>query len=127
MGMVEPNIAALLWFAVFTGVASVGFYVLAGAFPLGTRPDLQSTWGRILAGLDVLLLATLTVGSLVYGIQHLRWTSLVIVAALAFLFAPGAFNLWPARWRDGKAGLIIVLVGFAIALLLLQAIGDLIN
>lgn len=41
MGMIEPNVAALPWFAIFALVASAGFYVLAGVFPLGSRPDLR--------------------------------------------------------------------------------------
>ena len=127
MMMVEPDVAALLWFAVFTGVASVGFYVLAGAFPLATRPDLKGRYGAVLAGLNVLLLAALVIGSLIYGAEHLRWTSVVIVAALAVLFAPGLFNLWPAQYRDGTIGLVVVLVGFGSALLLLQMTGNLVR
>ena len=32
MTMIEPNVAALAWFTLFAGVASVGFYVLTGMF-----------------------------------------------------------------------------------------------
>jgi hypothetical protein len=121
---VEPNVAGLLWFALFSGVASTGFYVLSGAFPIETRPDLRGRpLGLALVALDALLLAALVAGSLAYGVANLRWTSLVIVVGLAVLFAPGLFNVWPQRWRDGVAGLAIVLGGLSVALGLLQHVG----
>ena len=124
MNMIEPNVAALLWFALFAGVASVGFYVLTGVFPLETRPDLRRRpLGLVLIAANVLLLLALVGGSLAYGAANLRWTSLVIVTGLAVLFAPGLFNVWPQRWRDGLAGLAIVLVGVGFSLGLLQHVG----
>lgn len=124
MTMIEPNVAALLWFALFAGVASTGFYVLTGVFPLETRPDLRSRpLGLVLIAANVLLLLALVGGSLAYGVANLRWTSLVIVAGLALLFAPGLFNVWPQRWRDGIAGLAIVLAGIGASLGLLQHVG----
>ena len=117
MNAIEPHVDALIWFAAFWGVASVGFYVLAGAFPLETRPELRSRpLGLALVGADLLLLLALAGGSLAFGLANLRWTSLVIVVGLGVLFAPGAFNAWPGRWRDGVAGLVIVLCGFVLAL-----------
>ncbi|AWN40785.1 hypothetical protein [Methylobacterium durans] len=124
MDMIEPNVAALLWFALFAGVASIGFYVLTGVFPLETRPDLRSRpLGLALIAANVVLLLALVGGSMVYGAAHLRWTSLVIVAGFAVLFAPGLFNVWPQRWRDGMAGLAIVLTSFGVSLGLLQHVG----
>ena len=124
MDMIEPNLAALLWFALFSVVASIGFYVLTGVFPLETRPDLRRhPLGLALIAVNVLLLLALAGGSVVYGAANLRWTSLVIVAGLAVLFAPGLFNVWPQRWRDGTVGLVIVLTGFGVALGLLQHVG----
>ncbi|MER2267889.1 hypothetical protein [Methylobacterium oxalidis] len=124
MDMIEPNVAALLWFALFSGVASIGFYVLTGVFPLETRPDLRSRpLGLVLIAANVLLLVALVGGSMAYGAANLRWTSLVIVAGLAVLFAPGLFNVWPESWRDGVAGLAIVLTGFSVSLSLLQHVG----
>ena len=126
MNMIEPNVAALLWFALFAGVASVGFYVLTGVFPLETRPDLRSRpLGLVLIAANVLLLIALVGGSLAYGAANLRWTSLVIVTGLAVLFAPGLFNVWPQRWRDGLAGLTIMLGGLGLSLGLLQHVGAL--
>lgn len=125
MSMIEPNVTALAWFALFAGVASVGFYVLTGMFPLETRPDLK---GRpldlLLLATNVVLLLALVGGGLAYGAVNLRWTSLIIVGGLAVLFAPGLFNVWPQRWRDGLAGLAIVLAGLGGALGLLQRVGS---
>ena len=121
MGMIEPNVVALLWFAILALVTSAGFYVLAGVFPLATRPDLRRRpLGVALIAADVLLLVALAGGSIAYGVAHLRWTSLVIVAGLALLFAPALFNVWPHRLRDGTAGLVILLVVFSASLGLLQ-------
>ena len=121
MGMIEPNVGALLWFAIFALVTSAGFYVLAGVFPLATRPDLRPLpFALSLIAVDVLLLDALAGGSIAYGVAHLRWTSLVIVAGLALLFAPALFNVWPHRLRDGTAGLVILLVVFSASLGLLQ-------
>lgn len=124
MDMIEPNVVALAWFALFAGVASVGFYVLTGMFPLETRPDLKGRpLGLLLLATNVLLLLALVGGGLAYGAANLRWTSLVIVGGLAVLFAPGLFNVWPQRWRDGLAGLAIVLAGLGGSLGLLQQVG----
>lgn len=124
MGMIEPNVAALPWFAIFALVVSAGFYVLAGVFPLATRPDLKRVPLDVaLIAVDVLLLLVLAGGSIAYGVAHLRWTSLVIVAGLALLFAPALLNIWPHRLRDGMAGLVILLVVFGTSLGLLQRVG----
>lgn len=125
MSMIEPNVTALTWFALFAGVASVGFYVLTGMFPLETRPDLKGRpLGLLLLAVNVVLLLALVGGGLAYGAANLRWTSLIIVGGLAVLFAPGLFNVWPQRWRDGQAGLAIVLAGLGGALGLLQQVGS---
>ncbi|SDA27953.1 hypothetical protein SAMN02799622_04182 [Methylobacterium sp. UNC378MF] len=125
MSMIEPNVTALTWFALFAGVASVGFYVLTGMFPLETRPDLKGRpLGLLLLAVNVVLLLALVGGGLAYGAANLRWTSLIIVGGLAVLFAPGLFNVWPQRWRDGLAGLAIVLAGLGGALGLLQRVGS---
>jgi hypothetical protein len=107
---IEPNLVPLLWFALCCTVACVAFLVLAGAFPLASRPDLaRSPVGTALALGNVLLLVVLVAGTAWFGISHLRWTSLVIAGGSVFLFAPGLFHLWPERWRDGRAGLVLLL------------------
>ena len=125
MQNIEPNLVPLLWFALFASVASLSFYVLAGAFPIETRPDLKARpLALILVGVNLLLLAVTVGFSLVYGFGHLRWTSIVIVSGLACLFAPALFNIWPSRWRDGVEGLGIVFAALGAALATLQAIGS---
>lgn len=109
MASVEPNLVPLLWFALCWTVACVAFLVLAGAFPLASRPDIAgSPTGTALALGNVLLLALLAAGTAWFGWNHLRWTSLVIAGGSVFLFAPGLFHLWPERWRDGPAGLALL-------------------
>ena len=124
MAAIEPNVAALCWFALFAAVAGVGFYVLAGAFPLATRDDLTGeAAGVALVALNAIAFLALAYGALAFGLAELRWTSVVIVSGLAALFTPGVFHLWPERWRDGAAGLGILLAITVAALGALQAVG----
>jgi hypothetical protein len=120
MTSLEPNLAALLWFGVMSGVVSLGFFVLVGMFPLEIRRDLRGPGTVALVGVDVILLIALVIGDVYFGLLTLRWTSLVIVGASAFLFVPGVFNIWPEQWRDGRTGLIITLVMFGLGLSLLR-------
>jgi cytochrome bd-type quinol oxidase subunit 2 len=121
---IEPNLAALLPFALCCAVACVAFLVLAGAFPLASRPDLAgSRAGRALAVGDALLLAVLAAGTAWFGFSHLRWTSLVIAGGSVFLFAPGLFHLWPERWRDGRAGLALLFCLLGASIAALQVVG----
>lgn len=124
MDAVEPNVFALLLFALLAGVASLVFYVLSGVFPLETRPDLRSPLALTLTAGNIALLLLLLTGGLAYGMANLRWTSLVIVVGCAILFAPALFNVWPSRWRDGQTGLAIVFAGLSAALLLLRTVGS---
>ncbi len=39
MAVIEPNWLSLIWFAVFASVGGVALLVVAGMFPLGSRPD----------------------------------------------------------------------------------------
>ena len=124
MASIEPNLAALLWFALCCTVACVAFLVLAGAFPLASRPDLAgSPAGAALAIGDALLLAVLVAGTAWFGWSHLRWTSLVIAGGSVFLVAPGLFHLWPERWRDGRAGLELLFCMLGASIAALQAVG----
>ena len=45
MASIEPDLVALLWFALCWTVACVALLVLAGAFPLASRPDLAGSPG----------------------------------------------------------------------------------
>ena len=124
MASIEPNLAALAWFALCCTVACVSFLVLAGAFPLASRPDLAgSPAGVALALGNALLLAVLVAGTACYGWSHLRGTSLVIAGGSVFLFAPGLFHLWPERWRDGRAGLALLFCLLGVSIAVLQVVG----
>lgn len=126
METIEPNVAALGLFAMFASVAGLGFYVLAGAFPLSTRQDLRDhPAGLPLALVNAAAFVTLAVGAFLYGAEQLRWTSVVIVSGLAILFAPAAFHVWPQRWRDGAAGLAIMLALTVAAIAALHRAGGL--
>jgi hypothetical protein len=121
---IEPNLVPLLWFALCCTVACMAFLVLAGAFPLASRPDLAgSPGGAALAVGNALLLAVLVAGTAWFGWSHLRWTSLVIAGGSVFLFAPGLFHLWPERWRDGRAGLALLFCMLGASIAALQVVG----
>jgi hypothetical protein len=111
MAAIEPNWISLLWFAAFATVCTLAFLIVAGMFPLHSRPDAAksaiATW--LVAG-NAFLLTALLMGTGFYGYAELRWTTLIVVAGLVILFAPGLFEIWPSPLRDGSAGLL-VLVG----------------
>ena len=111
MANIEPNITAAILFALFACVASLAAIVLTGVFPLSTRPELKRPLGLMLVLGNCVALGVVLYLALGFGLQELRWTSVVIIAGFALLFMPGLFNVWPSRWRDGTAGLTVVLVG----------------
>ncbi len=111
MNHVEPNIAALSWFALLWSVCCLGFFQLAGLYPLRPRAPVVMVLGN--TALWLLLLA----GTLAFAWAELRWTTIIVVAGLLFLFIPGAFQAIPDRFRDGRAGLAVA------ALVLIAALG----
>ena len=107
----EPNWISLLWFAAFATIGTVALLIVAGMFPLRGRPDtVGSSTATLLVVGNAILLAALLTGTGLYGYAELRWSTLVVVAGLVVLFAPGIFEAWPSSWRDGNTGLV-VLVG----------------
>ena len=110
MGAIEPNSPALIWFCLFCAASCVALLSVAGMFPLRERPDEVKAAGGVslIVGNAVLLLA-LAVGTAFYGYAELRWTTLVVAGGLVLLFAPDAFQAWPARWRDSRTGLGLLL------------------
>jgi hypothetical protein len=114
MDAIEPNWISLLWFAAFATVCTVAFLVVAGMFPLRSRPEsVRSSAAMLLVVGNAILLAALLTGTGLYGYTELRWSTLIVVAGLVVLFAPGLFEVWPSSFRDGRTGLI-VLVGVQI-------------
>ena len=111
MQAIEPNWVSLLWFAGFATIGTVAFLVVAGMFPLASRPDSErSNAATLLIAGNGVLLAALLVGTGFYGYAELRWSTLIVVTGLVVLFAPGLFEVWPAPLRDRPSGLL-VLVG----------------
>jgi hypothetical protein len=111
MQAIEPNWISLLWFAAFATIGTVALLIVAGMFPLRARAGAVGS-GRatpLVVG-NAVLLAGLLTGTGLYGYAELRWSTLVVVAGLVVLFAPGLFEAWPSSWRDGNSGLV-VLVG----------------
>jgi hypothetical protein len=119
MGMetIEPHWISLLWFAAFATIGTVAFLVVAGMFPLRSRPQaVRSNLAMILVVGNGLLLAALLVGTGIYGYAELRLSSLIVVTGLVVLFAPGLFEVWLSSLRDGRKGLV-VLVGIQLTAL----------
>jgi hypothetical protein len=114
MAAIEPNWVSLLWFAAFATIGTVAFLVVAGMFPLRSRPEAaRSSAATMLVVGNGLLLSALMVGTGLYGYAELKWSTLIVVTGLVVLFAPGLFEVWPSSLRDGRKGLV-VLVGVQI-------------
>jgi hypothetical protein len=111
MQAIEPNWISLLWFAAFATIGTVALLIVAGMCPLRARAGaVGSGHATPLVVGNAVLLAGLLMGTGLYGYAELRWSTLVVVAGLVVLFAPGLFEAWPSSWRDGNSGLV-VLVG----------------
>jgi hypothetical protein len=109
MQAIEPNWISLLWFAAFATIGTVALLIVAGMFPLRGRPDtVGSSTATLLVVGNAILLAALLTGTGLYGYAELRWSTLVVVAGLVVLFAPGIFEAWPSSWRDGNTGLVVL-------------------
>jgi hypothetical protein len=109
MDAIEPNWTSLLWFAALATVCTLAFLTVAGMFPLRSRPDsVKSGTAALLIAGNAVLLAALLIGTGFYGYAELRWSTLIVIAGLVMLFAPGLFEVWPASLRDGKTGLVVL-------------------
>nr|HAQ95310.1 hypothetical protein [Afipia sp.] len=97
---------------------------ITGKFPLDARPyEARSLPATLLIIGNVVLLATLLAGTGLYGYVELRWSTLVVVSGLIFLFTPALFEEW--RWPLRNATIeLSVLVGIQIlALAVLAKVG----
>jgi len=109
MDAIEPNWVSLLWFAAFATIGTVGFLVVAGMFPRRSRPEsMRSNAATLLILGNAILLVALWMGTGLYGYAELRWSTLIVVTGLVVLFAPGLFEVWPASFRDGRTGLVVL-------------------
>jgi hypothetical protein len=110
MDAIEPHWISLLWFAVFATVCTLSLLVIAGMFPLRSRPDsLKSNAGLALVAGNAMLLAALSIGTAIFGYCELRWSTLIVVAGLVVLFSPALFEIWPSSFRDGSKGLVTLI------------------
>ena len=117
MDAIEPHWISLLWFAAFATVCTVSFLVVAGMFPLHSRPEsVKSNAAMLMVAGNALLLAALSIGTGFFGYSELRWSTLIVVAGLVLLFAPGLFEIWPPSFRDGSTGLVVLIVVQLLAL-----------
>jgi hypothetical protein len=124
MDAIEPHWISLLWFAGFATICTVAFLIVAGMFPLRSRPDsARSGTAMLLTVGNAVLLTALLAGTGFYGYAELRWSTLVVVAGLVVLFAPGLFEVWPSSMRDGSSGLIVLVAVQILALAALVKIG----
>jgi hypothetical protein len=124
MDAIEPHWISLLWFAGFATICTVAFLVVAGMFPLRSRPDsARSGAAMLLIVGNAVLLTALLAGTGLYGYTELRWSSLIVVAGLVVLFAPGLFEVWPSSLRDGSTGLVVLVGVQILALAALAKIG----
>jgi hypothetical protein len=110
MAAIEPNWVSLIWFAAFATICMVAFLIVAGMFPLRSRPEAaRSGTATLLVAGNGVLLAALLVGTGLYGYVELRWSSLIVVTGLVVLFAPGLFEVWPSSLHDGRTGLVVLI------------------
>ena len=124
MSSIEPNWLSLIWFAGLATVCGVAFLVVAGKFPLDTPPEAARSFPTTLLILgNVVLLAMLLAGTALYGYVELRWSTLIVVSGLIFLFTPALFEEW--RWPLRSATVeLSALVGIQIlALVVLAKVG----
>jgi hypothetical protein len=126
MDAVEPHSISLLWFTAFATVCAVACLVVAGMFPLRSRPEkLKSGVATLLAVSNAVLLVVLLTGTGWYGYAELRRSTLIVVAGLVVLFAPGLFEAWPSSLRDGSGGLTVLAGIQMLALAALVEVGGL--
>ena len=124
MDAIEPHWISLLWFTAFATTCAVAFLVVAGMFPLHSRPDsAKSGAATLLVVGNAVLLIVLLAGTGWYGYTELRWSTLIIVGGLVVLFAPGLFEAWPLPLRDGSTGLIVLVGIQVLALAALAKVG----
>ena len=124
MDAIEPHWISLLWFTAFATTCAVAFLVVAGMFPLRSRPDsARSGLATLLVVGNAVLLVALLAGTGWYGYAELRWSTLIVVGGLVVLFAPALFEAWPLPLRDGSAGLIVLVGIQVLALVALAKVG----
>jgi hypothetical protein len=103
----EPNLVALSWFTLLWSVCCLGFLQLAGMYPLRAGGAGEARNPVLLVFGNTACWLALLAGTLAFASMQLRWTTIVVVAGLLFLFIPELFQAIPARLRDGRKGMAI--------------------
>jgi hypothetical protein len=118
MNEIEPNIQALACFVALWSMCCLGFFQLAGLYPL-RRPSTHVQVSNLLVVATTILWIAVLAATIRYAVIELRWTTSVIVAGILFLFVPEIFQALPRRFRDGLSGLVVSACALTVALLLL--------
>jgi hypothetical protein len=118
------NIRALVIFAIAWAVCCAGAFHLAGHFPLAEAPGGRK-WrsGTALILVNAVLLLALFALTLLYSRQEVRWPFAVVLGGTIFLFSPFAIQVLPEALKNGKAGLVALLLLLVSALALLWESG----
>jgi putative effector of murein hydrolase LrgA (UPF0299 family) len=104
---IEPNVTALSWFALLWSVCCLAFLQLSGMYPLRAAGEAAARKPIPLVLGNTLLWLALLAGTLVFAWAQLRWTTIVLVAGILFLFIPALFQVIPLRFRDGHSSMAI--------------------
>ncbi|WP_407169713.1 hypothetical protein [Bradyrhizobium sp. ORS 111] len=117
MTQLEPNLGALVWFGLLWSVCCISFLQLVGMYPLQRRSG-----AAVIAA--TLLWIALSAGTITFAAVELRWSTIVVVGGVLFLFLPELFQALPRRWRDGPAGLAMSGCVMIVALALLAQVAS---
>jgi hypothetical protein len=104
---IEPNVTALSWFTLLWSVCCLAFFQLAGMYPLRAAGEGAARKPILLVLGNTVLWLALLGGTLAFAWGQLRWTTIVVVAGILFLFIPALFQIIPLRFRDGRNGMAI--------------------
>lgn len=107
MSHIEPNVTALSWFTLLWSVCCLAFFQLAGMYPLRAAGEGAARKPILLVLGNTVLWLALLAGTLAFAWGQLRWTTVVVVAGILFLFIPALFQVIPLRFRDGRNGMAI--------------------
>ncbi len=106
MNQIEPNPLAVCWFALLWSICCLSFFQLAGMYPIRERHRDEPAASTALVLGNTALWLTLLTGTGMFAYVELRWTTIVVVSGILFLFVPELFQALPRRWRDDDLGLL---------------------
>ena len=123
MTQIEPNGESLVSFSMLWSICCLVFVQLAGMYPLGAnaKPAPSRSAAHIVG--NTALWLVLLAGTMLFAYIELRWTSIVVIGGILFLFLPELFQLLPEKWCDGQIGLAVASCVLAVALAFLAHVG----